>query len=326
MSDNNNNSNHNKNKEAEETRRHLEELALFQRFRSVATARLEKMANMEETDVSYQMGDEEKRIITQMHGMGLKEGIFAGVATFVLLRKGPLWMGRYIVNRRRGGGAGPGSTTSGGGYQLSNPNNPFQQAASNNPNPIPNPHYPRSRNPFFRGIWFAFDTVLSLMMAANISLYYTDMQKIKQELTDLPLVPGKSLVSDALCPDLTAEWQKVVEEQNPAYRRLLAQNQDTPLGLYMNGIKHFCENCQRRAYREQELRQEQGLSSKDPVEIPHPGIPRDAPRLIQKPSENGQVDDGMSDLMGNDMNQFEDDINSFGDDDSMNDDTDWSSK
>lgn len=286
-------SNSNSNNGEQIPKERQEEIALFQRFRNVATAKLERMTNQEDSGVVYEVGDEEKRILTQMQGMGLKEGLAAGAVTLLILRRGPIFIGRYLAKRRQGSGT-PGGNS--GGFQLSDPSstatggNPFRQAT----NPPP---FPRSRNPFIRGIWFAFDVTLSLMMAASVSVQYTDSRKIREGITRLPLVPGKSLVADALCHDLSAELQKVIREENPAYKRLLHESKQTdnkaPLAFYMEGITNFSENCQRRAYREQELRQEQGLSPTDPVEIPVPGVPSDGPRLIQ--NEDGDDEVAMND-------------------------------
>jgi hypothetical protein len=321
MSNNSNSNSNNSNSNPDyDVKRRQEDMALFQRFRTVATAKLERMTSqVEKSDNPYQMGEEEKQILTQMHGMGLKEGVAAGVVTFLILRRGPIYIGRYIMKRNPMNNTTTTTTTtnpgSSGGYQLSNPNaatkNPFQQAA--------NPQFPRSRNRFFRAIWFTFDATLSLMMAANVSVQYTDASKMRQKISELPLVPGKSLVSDALCEELSAELQKVIAEQNPSYKRLLRESKQgleakSPLAFYMQGITSFCENCQRRAYREQELRQEQGLSSLEQVEIPAPGVPRDGPRLI-KNSQDGSEQAIM------DESHFGD--SSFGDD--LDGSADWAS-
>jgi hypothetical protein len=304
-SNSNSNSNNSNSSPDHDIQRRNEDMALFQRFRTVATAKLERMTSqVEKTDNPYQLGEEEKQILTQMHGMGLKEGVAAGVVTFLILRKGPIFIGRYLMKRNPMNAtttttATPGSS---GGYQLSNPTavakNPFQQAA--------NPQFPRSRNRFFRAIWFTFDATLSLMMAANVSMQYTDTSMMRQKISEIPLVPGKSMISDALCKELSAELQKVIAEKDPSYKRLLRESKQglenkSPFAFYMQGITSFCENCERRAYREQELRQEQGLSSMEQVEIPAPGVPRDGPRLIKNSQDASEEVVMVENLFGDDL-------------------------
>lgn len=107
------------------------------------------------------------------------------------------------------------------------------------------------------------------------------------------------MVSDALCDDIVKELQKVKAEKDPAYQRLVKQlqlnhnnnnnhsnhnnhNHDpaiTPASFYLEGIIAFSENCQRRRFVEQRIRQEQGLSEHEPVEIKEP-IPHNGPRLL----------------------------------------------
>ncbi|CAJ1947873.1 unnamed protein product [Cylindrotheca closterium] len=284
------NNDNNNNKSSQEIRERQEEMQVLTRFKDVITNKLEKMTNeTEDKQKVYKMGEHEKKVMMEMQGMGLFEGIVAGAATFLFLRRGPIWIGRFIAKRRGGGGGGGGSTgtttnpnvsknpfdnaaksnnsnpmntttNSSGGYQLSNPfaANNNAAAAANNLN------FPRSRNPIIRAIWFTFDATLSLMMAANISLQYTDLKRIRNDLVELPLAEGTSLVSDAFCEDLTRALQKVQRENSPAYQRLVAKYQDgsskelSPLALYMEGITLFSHNCERRAFRQRELLQEQG--------------------------------------------------------------------
>ena len=142
-----------------------EEMLLFERFKRIASLRLEAMTRQsEESGVKFQMGEEEKQVFRQMTGMGIKEGIAAGIVTFIVLRRGPIYVARWIYQRRLAKQAPPGD----GSYQLSPPTttpgatgNPFQTALR--------PDFPRSRNIVVRTIWFAFDSVLSLMMAASVS-------------------------------------------------------------------------------------------------------------------------------------------------------------
>jgi hypothetical protein len=303
-----------------------EEMEFFARFKSIATTKLEQLARQsEETGTKLKMGTEEQKILYNQNGVGLKEGVAAGIVTFIVLRRGPIYMSRWLQKRAmqqqqqqqaQATGAKPTSPSGmnvntnvppprgDGSYQLSTPNlagggvskanNPFQRA--NNPESPP-----RSKSIVLRSIWFAFDGLLSLMTAASVSMAYTDTDKLRRELLEIPLVPGRSLVSDSLCDDITAELQKVQQEDLPVYRRLqqtlekehhhhppagtststnTSTTPQTPATFYLESIIKFTEHCQRRRAMEKGIRQEQGLDKRDPVEIPSPGVPREGPRLV----------------------------------------------
>lgn len=251
-----------------------EEMLLFERFKRIASLQLEAMTRQsEESGIKMQMGEQEKQVFRQMTGMGIKEGIAAGIVTFLVLRRGPIYVSRWIYQRRMAKQAQP--PPGDGSYQLSPPTgNPFQTALR--------PDFPRSKNIVIRTIWFAFDSVLSLMMAASVSMAYTDTDRIRQQLVELPLLEGRSLTADALCDDIVQELQKIKGEQNPAYQRLVKLNRTggkTPASFYLEAIEEFCQNCQRRRYVEQQLRQEQGLHDNEPVNITS-RIPSNGPRLL----------------------------------------------
>ena len=289
-----------------------EEMELFARFKKIASTKLEQLTRQsDETGIKLKMGDEEQKILYRQNGMGLKEGVAAGIVTFIVLRKGPIYMSRWLQKRalqQQQAQAHSHATTGAksppqsgmnvpplrgdGSYQLSNPNvsnanNPFQR--------VQNPEGPpRSKSIVLRSIWFGFDALLSLMVAASVSMTYTDADKLRRELVEIPLVTGRSLVSDTLCDDITAELQKVQQEELPVYLRLQQSLKEqhhhqggttndipkSPASFYLESIQHFTENCQRRRAMERRIRQEQGLDKRDPVEIPSPGVPRDGPRLV----------------------------------------------
>lgn len=284
-----------------------DEQNLFARFKNVAADALEQMSRQEERDgggakKKFQMGEEESRIIQNLSGVGLMEGVAAGILTFVVLRRGPIYIGRWVRRRQMAQyhqqpppSSSPPPPAS-NGYQFSDPNastsnNPFQRAASLTQ------EFPKSGSFFLRSIWFMFDFTLSLMMAASTSMLYTDTDKIRQQVIDMPLVQGTSLTSQALCDPIIKELAKIRQEHDPTFERLDELNKTespTPASTYLDNIVHFAENCERRRFEERKLRQERGLSSKDSIEIPSPGVSRDGPRLVVKDNEEEVVvyDDG----------------------------------
>ncbi|KAG7366476.1 hypothetical protein IV203_029146 [Nitzschia inconspicua] len=281
-----------------------DEQNLFGRFKNVAADALEQMSRQEEREggkKKFQMGEEESKIIQNLNGVGLMEGAAAGMLTFLVLRRGPVLIGRWVRRRQmaqyqqyRQPPSASSPPTASDGYKLSNPTNsanPFQRAAHSRQ------EFPRSGSFFVRSIWFIFDVTLSLMMAASTSMAYTDTDKIRQQIIDMPLVQGTSLTSQALCDPIVQELRKIRKEQDPTFERLDKLNQTgshTPASVYLDNIISFAENCERRKFVEHKLRQERGLSSDDLVDIPSPGVPRDSPRLILNDIDQEMVmyDDG----------------------------------
>mmetsp|Transcript_23098 Transcript_23098/g.64045 ORF Transcript_23098/g.64045 Transcript_23098/m.64045 type:complete len:359 (-) Transcript_23098:1723-2799(-) len=325
-------------KTQDQVRERREEQLLFQRFQKVATVKLEKLSRnfqtpkrakdgnganggfnvdvVENEDDDLKFGEEEQKILSDLTGIGLKEGILASIASFIVLRRGPTYIGRWIQRRNKNlqsSSSFSSSSVPGGNspYQLSDPtkfknaivNNPFHRASNPNQN-----NFPRPRGLLSRSIWFLFDSVLSLMVGANVSMAFTDKDEIRQQIVDLPLVSGRSLTADSLCDEIVEELRKVREEKNPTFERLQkmrrgqdsASTEGTAASYYLDGIILFCQNCERRRYFERRIREESGLAKTVPVKIPVPGVPRDGPRLVKLDGEEEKVvdKDGVEDPFG----------------------------
>ena len=216
----------------------------------------------------------------------MKEGIVAGILSFVVLRRGPVYIGRMVRRRTQGPSPPFSSRTTAVGeasvapYRLSDPEK-FTKSASINPFHRAADQFPRPRSLLSRSIWFVFDTTLSLLIAANVSMASTDTNKIRQQIVELPLVSGRSLTADVLCDALVEELRKVQEEKDPTYERLQNHSHgdnSTAAEYYMDSIVRFCENCERRRFSEQRIREERGLGKMVPVEVSP--VPRDGPRLV----------------------------------------------
>jgi hypothetical protein len=131
-----------------------------------------------------------------------------------------------------------------------------------------------------------FDGIISLYVALFVSTRNPD--KFIQEISDLPLMEGESIVSKELCPILLNELKSMhqdlaqdndsmnsptlpkISAKNKVYVRDALKDPQTPmLQCFMN----FCTNCRRRAAYEQLLREQSGLSNDTVVPIPPPGVP-----------------------------------------------------
>ena len=310
-------------------RHHKEDLDLFSRFQKVAVDRLDKMAQQ---DVSWEMGDSERELIRQLNGMGVKEGLVGGVATFVLLRRGPILLRRYLYQRKFGRQqtqmgnvppTPPPQAPPGSSFQLSKPppgptSNPFQQNSL--PTGAQQLHHqnewtnPRPKSFIVRSVLFCLDVTISLLAGTSISIAYTDTERIRRQLVEMPLLEGRSLVADAFCDTLEEELAKIRQEGHPSYKRLVQQRQqdqatygsssasvlevvpsvsrrysrnsdddsdssESPVAPYLQDILTVIEHCQRRRHVEHEIRLQNGWDKSHPVLIPAPGIPRDGPQL-----------------------------------------------
>ena len=342
-----------------------EEVLLIERFKNVALERLDQMSreasssssssssgsshgsNSEKQMQSYTLGSEEQKVIRKLNGMGLPQGIGATIVTFIVLRRGPVYMARAIQRRQfqrrqqqqqqqSSSSSSSSSSTPPGTYQFSNPNNTNNSSSmSNNPfhrarehqqqyqnggsgggsGPELPPIRSSKRHWFGRAIWFTFDVTLSLMMGASVSMAYTDLDEIRREIVELPLVKGRSLVSEAFCDRIVQELAVLRKENPPAYQRLQReikhhkkqqqeQQQQSMISgttspdnnninaMYLESIEVFARNCQRRRYAESRLSSDYGITSikNQPVELMNP-VPRDGPRLVVVEKTNDVDDD-----------------------------------
>ena len=91
----------NNNMGARFARERREEMELFQRFRNLAASRINQLANEagDNTNIKHQMGHKEQELLLEMNGMGLREGVMAGIVTFVTLRRGPIVLARWLQRR-----------------------------------------------------------------------------------------------------------------------------------------------------------------------------------------------------------------------------------
>ena len=114
-----------------------------------------------------------------------------------------------------------------------------------------------------------FDALLSTAMAGTVWIMATDKEKVFKTASELPLVQGKSDVSDALCDDFIAHYETI----RPDFWQDYSGESGAESGL--RAISDFVANCKKRQAFERILRREAGLGPSDPVSIPSGGVPRD---------------------------------------------------
>lgn len=123
-----------------------------------------------------------------------------------------------------------------------------------------------------RTLKFGLDVFVSLSLAAYGSAYFTDTNKLMNDLADIPLVEGRSLISDELCDDFIDIYKSIPKRTWDKY-----DGKSEPL----DAIGKFVRNCLRRHALEKKIIEEKrsfgsfGIDSESKqVEIPYP-VPRD---------------------------------------------------
>lgn len=144
-------------------------------------------------------------------------------------------------------------------------------SSSQLPPPPPPQSSPRQPGIVIRTIKFGLDIFVSGMMALYMSAVWTDKKRLLNEAAEIPLVEGRSLISDELCTDFMKNYATIPQDTWRKHRG----TSDA-----LTAIEAFVVNCHRRQMLEQTLRHERGLQPGGSAQdyhptIPSPGVPRD---------------------------------------------------
>ena len=195
----------------------------------------------------------EMNLLSEVNNLGWNEGRIAAVVCFLFLRRHSLM--RLIK----------------GSYKLDPPPNksPFSSRQNDN-------------SALFKVTKLIMDASLCVLAAFGTSLYFTDHYLVMATVANVPLVPGRSAISDEFCPDICQEYHSL---HSPEYWKHV----ESPI---LKNLSTFCRNCERRAAYEQKLRSENGLPPGAPVSIPPPGVPTDY--MLKEGAYTTQDDDNGS--------------------------------
>lgn len=258
-----------------------EETEIFNRFTAIVKTKFTN-SNINQLDELYKRPEfaSEKRILNEMNSIGLSKGMLSGLACFAFLRISPRLISNYLRRRVAGGS---GINNSGASK------NPFQQSSSNSNSGYKFDSFPASSQNeerpglIFRGVRLMLDTFVSMSIGAYASIYFTDTTKMMEKFEKIPLVEGRSLLSEQLCDDFTKEFKSYGKQfWNSRHHAMTTDNSDDNRGGDEGGefrelIQGFVANCRRREIYEKDIRQEQGLGANDEVIVPTPGVPQDIP-------------------------------------------------
>lgn len=274
----------------------------------------------------------ERDALRNLNGIGLHYGFAAGILSFVFLRRFPPWFGRWAAARRSASSSSSSPSSSQGSYTFSNPSMNLKSgptlSSSTNFNGAQKP----SESFAWRAARVGLDALLSLYVAAFVSSYATDPKKILDQVSEVPLVSGRSIISDELCDDFILEHGQFPTE---FWHRLKNSSEDaTTLTQICIAMDNFVTNCKKRRIYEKELqdgRFSEGLQipdfytndidaaekSSEGVNIPPPGVPRtiDVSSFVVSGSShrnNTTADGSFSDESNaKDENRFESNFEDF---------------
>jgi hypothetical protein len=99
------------------------------------------------------------------------------------------------------------------------------------------------------------DLFLSLLIGTSAATFLADFGQITNDFQNLPLVYGRSVVSDVLCQDMMGAYDQIRDDNVQTDDRLRV-------------MRTFVMNCRKRSEMEAFLRQQAHLPNDTPVSIP----------------------------------------------------------
>jgi len=118
-----------------------------------------------------------------------------------------------------------------------------------------------------------FDLGLSLFLGASAGMFLFDTDRVRKDVAQIPLVPGLSRVSDAICPDMIQEYKRYPAstwDPSSAPRKSFNPNYTD---VNLETIHTFVTNCRKRSTFEKMLKEADQLDTGRPISIPQPGVP-----------------------------------------------------
>lgn len=123
---------------------------------------------------------------------------------------------------------------------------------------------------------FLTDFLISLSVGTSGTLFLLEAKKedMRIDYEDGPLIPGRSILADDMCPGMLKLYQT-----DPSIRQVLEDNERKKEQRKWEQSDHnlvtfstFIHNCTKREDYESKIRKEQGKSENDPISIPHTGL------------------------------------------------------
>jgi len=263
----------------------------------------------------------EKAMLQELNNNGFGKGLMCGVGTFLFLRSGPRLLRRYIAKNSKPITAHPvrnsgNSNVNVGGYSFDKTSGRMgMEMPGNSAEMIP------QSGLFFRTIKFGLDVVGSVYMALFASAYFTNKKKLLNDMSQIPLVEGKSLLSDELCDDFIDVYRGIPKRTWEKYEGLELNGEGDGVEA-LTAIGIFVKNCLKRQAKENEILEEHrafGImeAESDTTDgavvrkdnhpaIPSPGVSPDTPFAIEWGDNSDDV------TVGKERHRDDFDLDDFG--------------
>jgi len=181
-------------------------------------------------------GIEKKMLRDAIFYPGIYVGSLVGLASFFFLRKAPLLFVNKLIVR----------------------NHAASLVKTNSKALQPNPPKRYKEGPYVRAIGTLFDSAVSLTIGGISWVLAIDKKKVFVTAADIPLIEGKSEISDTLCDDFIHLYHDTIPS------KFWTENS----GDALKTITRFVENCEKRHLYQRRLRMEMGLGNNAEVLIP----------------------------------------------------------
>lgn len=267
---NNNNDKMTSWKDQQNSKKENERKMIYNTFLTLAKTRVVEETQRTESGLLNESPayKEEAKQLNSLLTTGVAQGLAGGLFVFASLRASHRLM-PHLVNQLRGHGSHSKPITAKpvkSSYQ-------FDSTASEG----------TIRKPplFLRGLRMGLDITLSLFLGSAISEYFTDTDQMVQTAANIPLVAGRSAISDVLCKDFVQLYTSIPKQTWETHKGSSTE---------WDALGTFCQNCIRRQTLEKEVLAQQAPFNKDlfgeeeggergerHVEIPMPGVPKDFP-------------------------------------------------
>jgi hypothetical protein len=182
---------------------------------------------------SSKASEGEKQVLMNVLNEGFLWGLTGGVASMLLMRYAP----RYVARR-------------------------FTRPAMGVQEP---PTPPVVQKGFMYVAGGAIDFAMGVLWGGLIWYAATPAKFVYGQAAQIPLLPGRSHISDALCTDTIRYYHESPKQLWIRY----GKNHD------VEGWKKIIDSCRRRQKYEEQMRKQMGFTADQPVEIPETGVPSD---------------------------------------------------
>ena len=216
--------------------------------------------------------DAERKQLVQINNNGMGAGLIIALGSFLFLRRGPKIFANYLSKKKAQEFS---SSQPMGGYKF----DPPDMAVRRKPGLI------------FRTFKLGLDLFVSTSMGMYGSAIWTDKNKLMNDLANIPLVEGKSIISEELCDDFIDVYRHIPKRTWDKY-----DGKSEPL----DAISLFVKNCLKRHAVEKELLEErksfrsfEGSDHEDDDNhppIPSPGVSPDVTIEIIFSDESQELD------------------------------------